>query len=486
MSAATIMPLNNNLVIRNVDLTTTTIASNTIKCEGVKEPYTADSCRAGACPQGMNCVYTAGSQTAAAYIPPMCICQKSTTTTTQPTGIRCEQVQSPNEKTCMAGICPNSYQCQYYQVAGAPSYCKCTPKETTSTTLPRCERIQSPNEKTCMAGLCPEGTRCTYRASPATTTAYIPPACVCIGATTTTVPSQVKCEGMQNPAEKTCAVGLCPEGTRCVYKAGPNTAVAYIPPKCVCEPGATTTTTMPSYTWCEKLDSPSGPVCLKGLCPPNTVCRYFGPNTQATYLAAASAGGRCKCIPCDCDVTTTTTIPASLRCEAVKSPSANTCAAGLCPSNYKCDYVQSPTGAQGVCKCTPVTTTTQPGERKCEEITATNEGKCVQGLCPDNTDCKYILSTSAAGVPGHCRCVPKATTTTQPTVVECSAVAEPSANTCAVAKCPPGEKCTVVTINTAAAQLKKCVCAQAGGTTTTLRHVVQNQGLFDRILSWFG
>jgi len=407
---------------------------------------------------------------------------------------------------------------------------------TTSTTQPKCERIQNPNEKTCMDGLCPQGLHCVYKLKPssaAAVAAYMVPSCVCeSSATTTTI--QQRCERITTPSQNNCATGICPQGTHCDYVKTASTpgAVAYVPREgCVCLPDATTTTTTTlQYTWCERLQNPSGPVCLRGLCPPNTVCRHrlsltpsssgstvsqltasgkcacvpceqqtttttlqsrceaitqanantcaagpcpdgtrcvFKPGTQsATYLAAASVGGKCLCEP----VTTTTL---QRRCEAVTPANANTCAAGLCPDNTRCVYKPGTQSANylaaapvgGKCVCEGVTTTTLPGEIRCEAITGANSGKCAEGICPSNMQCTYMPSAAAANA-GYCKCVSATTTTVQP--ASCEEVANPSPDACARVTCPEsGKKCTFYQAVTANQQVKRCVCAGESTTTTT-------------------
>jgi len=520
-------------LLRVAATTTTLPPSNAIKCEGVNEQANEKTCLTGACPEGMNCVYRSGTQTAAAYVPPQCLCERTTTTTTLPQEVRCEKVVDANEKTCMAGICSVNSECAYVPVPGAVGYCKCKGPETTTTTLPRCERIQNPNDKACMSGLCPDGTRCVYRKASETAVAFVPAACVCEKpSTTTTIPSEVRCEKVVDANEKTCMEGICPDKYECKYGQ-----IAGAPGYCRCAPKETTTTTL-QYTWCEKLTNPSERECLTGMCPPNTVCRYSASASQPASFASAAANppGRCRCVPCEgasttsttlprceriqnpddktcmigacpdgsrcvykpapptaavnvpalcvCEKTPPTTIPPELRCEAEKSPEEKTCAEDRCLEGYDCKYVQT-AGATGNCKCLPKeTTTTIPSGEKCETISTAGQQQCIPGACPEGLKCSYVPSATGANT-GYCKCAEEeVTTTTQPAY--CEEITNVNEATCVSGKCPDGTKCTYAKATFGNQAIAKCVCAKETTSTTAVPKVQGQEGILARILRIFG
>ena len=451
------------------DSTTTTTLQT--RCEAVKYP-SANACTPGLCPEGYSCKYVP-SNTVAANLG-SCKCTSDTTTTTLQS--RCEAVSKANEKTCMAGICPEGYDCTYVSSATAGvanvGYCKCV--STTTTTLQselRCEAMKYPSANTCTSGVCPEGAKCRYVAS--TTAVANIGYCKCVyETTTTTLGSQTPCEKILKPSSaSTCDEGACPQGTKCVFKPKVQSTanLAALSPSgeasCVCVEYTTTTTLYPR---CEDISSPSGPTCKKGLCPPNTVCRLRSAQTPALTYVSANVQSGCYCVPCDCpDSTTTTTIPEQLRCERVSYPSANACEVAKCPEGQKCKVFTAVTGNTKISKCAcvgEVTTTTQPSYN-CDGLISGSQEKCSQASCPSGYKCKYYSPASAASV-GSCKCVSDSTPTTLPDV-DCEKVVYANANSCEAAKCPAGQKCTVFTATYGNGQVSKCICA-GGSTTTTL------------------
>ena len=481
------------------DATTTTTLEQS--CASIKNP-SATACEPGICPIGSSCKYVQSAATVAVIGSCKCLPDSTTTTTLQP---NCELIRNANEKACMNGLCPDGYDCKYVQSAATVAVigqCKCIPHSTTTTIASSrlCEYVTPANEKTCMVGVCPPNYNCKYMSMSAETggssaaTSY----CKCIPATTTTT-LQGRCEAVTPANANTCAAGLCPQGAKCVYKpsSSPTALLSSAPVigSCVCDYGTTTTTLYPR---CEEITPAGQAVCRRGLCPPDQVCR-FKQNNQLTAMVANVPSGSCNCVPCDCDNPTTTTLPSTcedvlgmrcpsgtscscqcmpfcvttstipqyLDCMKVTAPSANSCGPAKCPEGQKCRLVTYTVGAGQISKCACIggeTTTTQPVVN-CEGLIAGGQEKCDVAGCPPDMKCKYYSPTSANSV-GVCHCVggSRPTTTLQQS---CENVANPSANTCAPAKCPEGQKCKVYTVTLASQQISKCIC-QSEETTTTL------------------
>ncbi|MFH1056122.1 MAG: hypothetical protein V1744_08525 [Candidatus Altiarchaeota archaeon] len=470
--------------------TTTTVAK---RCEAVTNP-SSNTCEAITCPEGLKCTYKPGSSnTAAAYIPPKCACE-GVTTTTLPAEVRCEAVSDASSRTCIDKLCPQDMKCTYKPgssntaTAYFPAKCVCEGPATTTTTIPSytwCEDISNPSARMCLQGLCPPNTVCRLKTQSQSPVAYLAAnaasatRCACVpcecDTTTTTLP--VRCEAVDNANANTCVAGLCPDGTRCVFKPGTQAAnymaAAPVGGKCICEP--VTTTTLPNEVKCEAVKMPSANTCVEGLCPPEYDCRYVS-------LASAANVAACRCVPRE---TTTTTLPGQVKCEAMTGASANTCAQGLCPTDYKCRYVQSPTGANaGSCECIPPTTTTLPGEVKCEAMEKVDSAKqCVDGLCPPDHNCVYVPYADTNI--GYCKCALDTTTTTLKPV-SCEEVVNPNEKKCVAGKCPDDYLCRYRT-DDAGVGVCKCVEKPAAqqATTTTVRKVTGVRGMLDTILGWF-
>ncbi|HHQ44919.1 MAG TPA: hypothetical protein ENN13_02135 [Candidatus Altiarchaeales archaeon] len=444
---------------------TTTTTTLPTKCEAIEDDLASQrTCKMGLCPPDSYCVYKPGqiqSGYLAAVVTSPGSCECVTTTTTLPGQVRCEALDDASLPTCEQGLCPPDYKCRYIQgvTAANVGYCQCV--SVTTTTIPgpvKCEAVQFASENTCTPAVCPEGQTCElYTVNFGSTQQKY---CVCMGGstTTTTIPT---CELIESPSSRMCAEGLCPDDRRCVYSPGSsNVATHYVPPKCYCE--TTTTTTLP--TRCEEIDSASASqrACRMGLCPDNTYCVYTPGQAQSNYLAAVvTSPGSCEC------VTTTTTLPNQVRCEAIDGANANTCSPGICPPETYCRYVPSAVAANmGSCMCIPTTTTTLPGEVRCEAVDDANQRTCQQALCPPDYECRLIQGATAANVQ-YCQCLP-VTTTTLPGPVMCEDVQYPSSDTCSAAECPDGQQCRVYTVNFGSTQQKYCVCMGDSTTTTTI------------------
>jgi hypothetical protein len=341
-----------------------------------------------------------------------------------------------------------------------------TDRTTTSTTLPttvRCESIVRPNEKTCLEGVCPQGQRCRFTVTGYDAAGNTIGRCTCAGGTTTTtLPAIVRCEAVQNPSANTCARAVCPNNQRCRFTVTGYDAAGNTIGRCTCAGSVTTTTTL-QYTWCSDITRPSEQTCLRGLCPPNHVCRYRPSVQQSAARLTAAVESKCVCVPCVCE-STTTTLYDTRRCEAITDAGVRTCAKGICPPDYECMYILSPAAANvGYCKCVmkPTTTTTLQG--RCEAITNAGVKQCLEGACPPDYECRYVPSLAAADV-GSCRCI-KPTTTTLP--VKCAGVRYPSPDTCEDAVCPENQECRFLKYTVGNTQMTKCVCLESNASTTT-------------------
>ncbi len=348
--------------------------------------------------------------------------------------------------------------------------CVCVPcrYRPPTTTLPsRCETVSPASERQCRAGLCPPNTRCVFK--PQAQLGYLAAApmggtCECVGGTTTTLPP--RCEAMDDTGVSQCMHGLCPPDYRCRYVRD-LTAASQGYCRCV-QP---TTTTLPDQTRCEIMSATGDAQCRQGLCPNDHNCRYV------PSLAAANMGG-CRCIP-----PTTTTLQGQVRCEAVDDAGAETCKRGLCPPDQKCRYVEGATAANtGSCLCvSPPTTTTIPANTKCERITDASGPTCEQGICPDDYKCEVISYTFGSTQVKNCVCVPKSatTTTTIPGDVKCEAMDYAAQKTCKEGLCPPNTFCEVVKYNFGSTQVANCVCMEKQTTTTIAQTEVKCEAITD-------
>ncbi|MBD3388791.1 MAG: hypothetical protein GF416_06960 [Candidatus Altiarchaeales archaeon] len=429
--------------------TTTTLQT---RCEAIDRP-SPNTC-SGRCPPGQRCVYKPGTVSsaslAALQTPARCVCE--TPTTTIPSR-RCEAQQYPSPDRCEAAECPTDYECKYVQLASAANAgrCKCVLKETTTTTLPgqvRCEAIYPASAARCKEGPCPPGHECRMVINPTAADANY---CKCIPVTTTTM-EPGPCEDVAYPSHETCKPASCPPGQSCsliTYTFG-STQVS----GCVCAegPGATSTT-LPTQEKCEAVDYATPESCKAALCPPEQKCRVI------TYTFGSAQVSKCVCV--GYETPTTTTLPGQVKCDGVYPASAEKCAEGLCPEDSKCRFIPGATSADsGMCRCVSPTSTTLPGQMKCEGIYPASDDRCVEGLCPPQHKCKHVQE--AAGAAGVCRCIQGVPPSTVPGR-KCSDVTDPTAESCKMAACPPGYTCTVVTDS---AGVNYCKCRETSPTTT--------------------
>ncbi|MFH1404391.1 MAG: hypothetical protein ABIH11_09000 [Candidatus Altiarchaeota archaeon] len=454
------------------DATTTTQPSVT-RCEAVQNPN-EKTCMDAICPDNKVCklIYVQAQGVAAMQVP-ACACVDDTTTTTLPSIVRCEAVQDASPEKCKRASCPNNLPCTFYptgyDTAGNQvGKCKCEAATTTTLSQVRCEAVKDPNEKTCMEALCPPDQKCKYVVTHDEDGNAVR-ACMCVGATTTTQPP-VNCRSIENPNANTCSQGSCPPGMRCMLRPG-GVSAGYLAAQnvhttCECIQATTTTTLYPP---CSDISPPSARMCVKGDCPPNYVCRFMPGGATTGYLAANMPGPSCKCVPCDCPEETTTTLPR--KCEETSPANANTCTMGVCPPGTRCVFM--PGGASpgylaaqvagGSCECVEGTTTTIPDSKRCEAMQAGYE-TCAEGICPPEYDCKYVQSPAAANL-AYCKCVMKSTTTTTLSgQVRCEAITDAGAMQCMDGICPPNHKCSYVMY--ASAAIGKCECVLE--TTTTM------------------
>ena len=477
VSAAAAVGYINPVRLAIATTTSTTVAQQSdVRCEAVNQAN-EKTCMQASCPDNYDCKYV---PSAAAAIVGYCKCVQKVTTKTQPSEVRCEAIKGPNEKTCVDGVCPSGYDCDYVPSAAAANvgYCKCV--STTTTTLPsevRCEAVKYPSANSCAPGVCPQGAKCRYVASAAAVANIGYCKCVYDTTTTTTLSSQeTPCERILKPSSASSCSGACPQGMRCMFKPKVQSTanLAALSPSgessCVCVEYTTTTTLYPK---CEDLTDLSGPTCKRGLCPPNSVCRPRAAVQQASLAYVNLKAKGCECVPCDCVDSTTTTLPQQVLCERVVSPSAATCEAGLCPDNQKCRVFTAVVGNDKISKCACVgeTTTTLPAI-KCDGLISGSADKCALASCPQGYKCKFYppAATTAANSVGSCKCAPDTTPPpTPPTIppqnVLCENVQNPSGGSCEVAKCPDGQKCKVFTATVGNGQISKCACV--GETTTT-------------------
>ncbi len=451
--------------------TSTTQPPSQLRCEAIQYA-SADRCSVGVCPPGQVCRVV--TSTAVTHVSSVCKCvpqEDTTTTTLQYTW--CEDLTNPSERMCMTGLCPPNRVCRYmpavqqtltHMNAPAGQGCVCVPCESqiTTTTLPvRCESVENPSARTCSVGVCPPNTRCVYKpgsmSEGVVATHVVPGSCECEPyVTTTTVPP--RCDAIAYASPRACAAGLCPPDMDCIYRPGSMApgavATHYVPPSCEC---AATTTTLPTQMRCEALSATSAGECVEGVCPPEYDCRYV--------TLASAAVGACRCV---LRSSTTTTLPGVTRCEAVDDAGLNTCAEAVCPGNLICRYIPSPTAANvGECVCINPPTTTQPGQVRCEAFADASANACVEGVCPPDYKCRYVPSPTAAGV-GSCQCIPP-TSTTMPGEIKCEAIDDASEKTCAAGLCPPEHSCRYIQTPGAAGECSCILEEEAPPTVSEVR-----------------
>jgi len=429
------------------------VTAAAVRCED-SEPRTCG----GECPSGQRCVYRPPSSTslAAANIG-SCVCEGVTTTTISSV-YTCQGIYAPSRENCLMGSCPRGTSCQLQ--------CSCVKDEgTPTTTIPgRCESLLNPSPGRCEPGICPVRQECRYVPSLAAANTG---SCRCVSVTTTTRPATVRCEAVEYPSPERCEASICPGNQRCEivsYVFG-STKVS----KCVCVGGETTT--IPSQVKCEGLQNPTQDQCVDALCPPGQRCGYM------SYAFGSQQVSACVCL--ETGQASTTTLPGQVKCEAIYGASAERCAVGVCPPNQKCRVVESAAAANAAtCRCVEATTdTTVPG-RRCADLTNPSQDVCSTGVCPKDYLCGVV--TDAAGV-NYCKCVEPEPVDDEP--MRCQQITDPQK--CESGVCGQGQICTVSQDD---AGNRICACEQKG-TTTTLRSREREtkgflSGIVDGLFGW--